>query len=173
LPASIAVLFALAAAPQASASELDARGKTGSSIVGKGTCVYRVFGPNGTLTVGVASPAVSGANTTRRTRRERTYVRHRVEVTDASRNYATLTSSSWSSKILVRQNGARTWSDPTFLRMDWRGSYGADVLIEWWTSKRRVGWRWHRLTAFDYFDHYDRGPYGPFGYCHRYNSPFN
>jgi hypothetical protein len=172
LPALV-LLIAPAAAPQAYASQLSARGKTGASSVLRGSCTYGVFGPRGILTVGVAPPIVSGANTKRRTRRERTYVRYRVEVTDASRGYATLTSSSWSSKILVRQNGSRTWTGTTFLQMDWRGSYGADVLIEWRTSRRRVGWRWHRLTAFSYYDHYNRGPFGPFTYCFRNNSPFN
>ena len=173
MPAIVALLFALATVPQASAYELNSKGKTGSSTVFRGSCTYGVFGPRGILTVGVAPPVVSGANTKRRTRRERTYVRYRVEVTDAFRNYATLTTSGWSSRILVRQNRSRTWSGTTFLQMDWRGSYGADVLIEWRTSRRRVGWRWHRVTAFDYYDHYNRGPHGPFSYCFRNNSPFN
>lgn len=173
LAVSVAVMFALAAPPQASAYQLSAGGKTGSSAVLRGSCKYGVFGPRGILTVGVAPPTVRGANTKRRTRREGTYVRYRVEVTDATRDYATLTSSGWSSRILVRQNQSRTWSGTTFLEMDWRGSYGADILIEWWNSKRRVGWRWHRLPAFYYYDHYNRGPYGPFAYCYRNNSPFN
>ena len=170
---AVAVSFALVAASQASAYQLSARGKTGSSATLRGSCTYGVFGPRGILTVGVAAPIVTGANTKRRTRRERTYVRYRVEVTDASRDYATITSSGWSSKILVRQNQSRTWSGTTFLEMDWRGSYGADVLVEWWSSRRRLGWRWHRVAAFDYYDHYNRGPYGPFSYCFRNNSPYN
>ena len=173
LPAVMALLWASAAVPPASAEQLNARGKTGSSSLVRGSCTYGVFGPRGVLTVGIAPPTVSGANTRRRTRRERTYVRYRAEVTDAARGYATLTSSSWSSKIRVRQNQSRTWTGTTFIQMDWRGSYGADVLVEWWNSKRRVGWRWHRITAFDYYDHYNRGPFGPFTYCFRNNSPFN
>ena len=173
MPAIVALLFAFAAAPQASAYQLNAKGKTGSSAVFRGSCKYGVFGPRGILTVGVAPPTVSGANTKRRTGRERTYVRYRVEITDASRGYATIASSSWSSKILVRQNQSRTWTGTTFFDMDWRGSYGADVLIEWRSSRRRVGWRWHRITAFDYYDQYNRGPHGPFAYCVRNNSPFN
>ncbi len=173
LPAIVAVLFALAVAPEASATELNARGKTGSSAVSRGSCKYGVFGPRGVLTVGIAPPAVSGANTKRRTRRERTYVRYLVEVTDASRGYATITSSGWSQLIGVRQNQSLTWTGTTFFEMDWRGSYGADVLIEWRSSRRRLGWRWHRVTAFDFYDHYNRGPQGPFAYCHRSNSPYN
>lgn len=173
LPAIVALSLAFTAAPQASAYQLSARGKTGFSAVLRGSCTYGVFGPRGILTVGVAPPTVSGANTKRGTRRERTHVRFRVEVTDASRGYATITSSSWSSKISVRQNRSRTWTGTTFLEMDWRGSYGADVLVEWWNSRRRVGWRWHRIAAFDYYDHYNRGPHGPLAYCFRYNSPFN
>jgi hypothetical protein len=173
LPQIVAVLFALVAAAPASAYQLNAKGKTGTSTVVRGTCKYGVFGPRGVLTVGVAPPIVSGANTKRRTRRERTYVRYFVEVTDASRGYTTLTRSGWSSKILVRQNRTRTWSGATLLPMDWQGSYGADVFIEWRTSRRRVGWRWERVAAFDYYDQYNRGPHGPFSYCFRNNSPFN
>ena len=173
LLAIVGVVLALALATQASAYTLNADGKRGSSAVPTGSCTYGVFGPRGILTVGVAPPTVTGANTNRRTRRERTYVRYRVEVTDAARDYATITSSGWSSKIFVRQNQSRTWSGATYLEMDWRGSYGADVLVEWWNSKRRIGWRWHRVTAFDYYDQYGRGPYGPFSYCFRNNSPYN
>ena len=173
MPAIVALLIALAATPEASAYQLNAKGKTGSSTVLRGSCTYGVFGPRGILTVGVAPPIVSGANIKRWTRRERTYVRYRVEVTDASRGYATITSSGWSSKILVRQNQSRTWSGTTYLPMDWRGSYGADVLVEWRSSRRRLGWRWHRVDAFNYHDQYGRGPFGPFGYCFRNNSPYN
>jgi len=100
-------------------------------------------------------------------------VRYRVEVTDAARDYATIKNSDWSSFIVVRQNQSRTWTGTASWNMDWRGSYGADVLIEWWNSRRRVGWRWHRTPSFGYYDHYNRGPYGPFQYCFRYNSPYN
>jgi len=170
--AVMAVLFALAA-PQASAYRLSSGGKTGGSTDYRGSCKYGVFGPRGVLTVGVESPTVSGANTKRGTRREITSVRFRVEVTDAFRDHATLTSSGWSSRIRVRQNRSRTWSGLTFQQMDWRGSYGADILVEWWNSTRRVGWRWHRNNSFNYYDHYGRGPYGPFSSCYRYNSPYN
>ncbi len=69
MPAIVALLFAFAAAPQASAYELNAKGKTGFSAVFRGSCKYGVFGPRGILTVGVTPPTVSGANTKRRTRR--------------------------------------------------------------------------------------------------------
>ena len=72
LPAIVAGLLALAAAPQASAFQLNAEGKRGSSAVPTGSCTYGVFGPRGILTVGLAPPTVSGANTNRQTRRERT-----------------------------------------------------------------------------------------------------
>jgi hypothetical protein len=172
--AIVAVLFAFAA-PQASAYSLNAKGKTGGSIDYRGSCKYGVYGPRGVLRVGVESPTVRGANYKRGTRRETSYVRFRVEVTDAYRDYATLTSSGWSSWVRVRQNGSRTWSGLTFFNMDWRGSYGADLLVEWWnlSRTRRIGWRWHRNNSFNYYDHYGRGPYGPFSYCYRYNSPYN
>lgn len=162
------ILLALAAVPQASADELTARGNTGSSTVYRGSCKYGVFGPRGILTVGAESPTVSGANTKKGTRRERTYVRHRVEVVDVARDYATLQSSGWSSYIPVRQNQSRTWPGKTYFNMDWTGAYDTDILIEWHTRTRRVGWRWERVSAFNYFDQYNTGPYGPLSYCYRY-----
>jgi hypothetical protein len=172
LTGGVAALLALAVAPQASAYQLNAGGKTGRSVAEKGTCKYGVFGPRGVLTVGVTSPAVTGANTRRRTRRERTYVRYRVDVTNASANYETLFSSGWSKWLRLRQSDAASMP-PAFFDMQWQGHYGADVLIEWWNSRRRIGFRWHRLEEFLYVDHYNRGPWGPFTYCSRYNFPFN
>jgi hypothetical protein len=168
----VAALLALAVASQASAYTLNAAGKTGRSAAKNGTCKYGVYGTQGILTVGISSPTLTGANTRRRTRRERTRVRYRVDVTNASANYETVLSSGWSGWFYVRQS---RWASlpPSFFDMDWRGYYGADVLIEWWNSRRRVGFRWHRLEKFLYVDHYNRGPWGPFPNCNRYNFPFN
>lgn len=168
----IASLLAIAVAPQASAYQLNARGLTGRSVAEKGTCRYGVFGPNGVLTVGVSPPAVTGANTRRYTRRERTYVRSRVDVTNAAGSYETVLSSGWSKWLYLRESQAASLP-PTFFDMNWQGYYGADVLIEWWTSKRRVGFRWHRLEEFLYTDNYNRGPWGPFPSCYRYVFPYN
>jgi hypothetical protein len=168
----VASVLALAAAPQASAYELTAVGKTGWSAAEKGTCKYGVFGPRGVLKVGVSAPVVTGANTRRRTRRERTIVRYRVDVTNASANNETVWSSGWSASFYVRQS---EWLSlpPAFFDMNWQGYYGADVLIEWWTSRRKVGYRWHRLEEFLYTDNYNRGPWGPFPSCYRYVFPYS
>jgi hypothetical protein len=168
----VAALLALAVAPQASAYTLTAAGKTGRSRANSATCKYGVYGTRGILTVGVYSPRVTGANTRRRTRRERTWVHYLVDVTDASRNHETVWRSGWSRWFRVRQSRRASLGSSSF-DMDWRGYYGADVLIEWWNSRRRVGYRWHRLQRFFYTDHYNRGPWGPFPNCNRYNFPFN
>jgi hypothetical protein len=168
----VAALLVLAVAPQASAFELNDRGKTGGSAAEKGSCKYGVFGPRGILTVGITPPAVRGANTRRGTRREKTYVRYRVDITNAAGNYETIYSSGWSGFSGVRQSQAISLGGSSF-NMDWQGNYGADVLIEWWNSRRRIGWRWHRLEEFLYVDHYNRGPWGPFSSCSRWNFPFN
>jgi len=159
--------LALATPPDTSASVLNSKGRTGGSTVYRGSCAHRIFGPRGILRVAVPTPTVSGANTKRRTRREKTYVRFRVEVVDALSNYETLSSSDWSEWIRVAQNRERTWPGSTSFDMDWRGGYDVDVLIEWHNAKRRVGWRWQRTSAFDYYDSYNRGPYGPFSYCYK------
>lgn len=170
--AIFATLLALAVAPQAPAFELNRGGKTGRSAAEKATCKYGVFGPRGILNVGIVAPAVTGANTRARTRRERTYVRYRVDVTNAASNHETILSSRWSGWRFLRESQSASLP-PMFFDMDWQGYYGADVLIEWWTSKRRIGFRWHRLEEFLYVDHYNRGPWGPFPNCNRYNFPFN
>jgi hypothetical protein len=95
-----ALLSLAVASPAAHASSvIGSGGKRGSSQVGQGLCKYGVFGPNGVLTVGVPSPIVSGANTRRRTRSERTSVRFRVSVTDAFRGYAPIQTTGWSAWI--------------------------------------------------------------------------
>ena len=166
-----AAVLALAAAPQASAYVLTSVGKTGRSSATSGTCKYGVFGPRGVLTVGVDQPTVTGANTRRRTRSERTWVRYRVDVTNAY-SFDTIMPSGWSGWFSVRQNRWAYLPGSAF-DMDWQGYYGADVLIEWWNSTRRLGYRWHRLETFGYDDHYNRGPWGPFSNCNRWNFPFN
>ncbi|HZG49493.1 MAG TPA: hypothetical protein VEY90_08235 [Thermoleophilaceae bacterium] len=166
-----AILLVLAVAPQADAYVLVSAGKTGRSSSASGTCKYGVFGPSGVLTVGVNQPWVTGANTRRWTSSEMTWVRYRVDVTAAS-NYATVLESGWSGWFAVRQRQSR-YLPPSAFQMDWRGYYGADVLIEWWTRYRRVGYRWHRLESFRYIDNYNRGQWGPFPNCNRWNFPFN
>ncbi len=168
----VTALLTLAVATQASAYELSDRGKTGRSWAATGTCKYGVFGPRGILTVGVDSPRVTGANTRRRTRRERTFVRYLVDVTNAASNHDTIFSSGWSEWFRLRQS-QKVYLPGSAFDMEWQGYYGADVLIEWWNSTRRVGFRWHRLERFRYIDHYGRGPWGPFPNCNRYNFPFN
>ena len=171
----IVALVALALAPQAWAqgapgSTLGGSGKRGRSAIGQGSCKYGVSGPVGFLRVAVAPPSVSGANTKRGTRRERTYVRYRVYVTDANRDNATLQVSGWSSSIAVRQSGWRSWAGITTFDMDWRGNYGADIRIEWWNSRRMIGWRAHRLSAFAFYDQYNVGPFGPLSSCYKYTN---
>jgi hypothetical protein len=164
------VLLVLAVAPAAWAQEvIGAGGKQGAATTSQGTCKYRVFGPRGVLQVGVPAPAVSGANTRRGTRRERTYVRYRVDVTDAW-NFSALATSSWSDYIRVRQSQTSSWSGPTSFDMEWRGNYGADIRIEWWNSKRRIGWRAYRTGAFGFYDQYNVGPFGPISSCYKYTA---
>ena len=170
-----AVLLALVITAEAPAQGAEGvvigeAGKRGTSTVAQGTCKYGVFGPRGVLQVGAFAPVVGGANTRRRTRRERTYVRYRVHVTDAFRDFATLAVSDWSGWIRVRQSATGSWSGPTIFDMDWRGNYGADVRIEWWSATRMLGWRAHRLTAFGFFDQYDVGPFGPISSCYKYTA---
>jgi hypothetical protein len=168
---SVAVLLALAAAPPALAQDvIGAAGKNGAATTWQGTCNYRIFGPRGVLQVGVPAPDVSGANTRRGTRRERTFVRYRVFATDAFSNFATLVASSWSGYIRVRQSETRSWSSPTSFDMEWRGNYGADIRIEWWNSRRMIGWRAYRTTAFAFYDQYNVGPYGPLSSCYKYTD---
>jgi hypothetical protein len=164
LAAAVAAL-SLAVAGQASAYELIARGKTGRSVAKKGTCKYGVFGPRGVLMVGISAPVVTGANTRRRVRGERTFVRYLVDVTNAAGSNETVLRSGWSPWFSVRQG---QWASlpPSSFDMDWRAYYGADVLIQWWTSRRKLGFRWHRLEEFLYTDNYNRGPYGPFSSCY-------
>jgi hypothetical protein len=172
ITAALALALALAVAAPASAYDLIDRGKTGRSAAKVGSCKYGVYGPNGILTVGIDSPVVTGANTRRRTRRERTWVRYRVDVTNAGGSYETLMESGYSDFFRVRQNKRYSLPGSTF-NMDWRSYYGADVLIEWWNSTRRIGYRWHRLEQFLYFDNYNRGPWGPFPNCSRWNFPYS
>lgn len=58
-----------------------------------------------------------------------------------------------------------TWPSATFFDMDWRGAYGADVLIEGWNARRLIGCRTHRITAFDSHDQFGLGPVGPMAFC--------
>lgn len=170
---ALVALLALAAAPVALAQQvtfIGGAGKRGTASLWQGSCKYRIFVRTGLLTVGVPAPTVSGANTRRRTRRERTLVRYRVDVTDAFNNFSPL-SSSWSGFIRVRQAEKLTWTGaPTTFEMDWRGNYGADIRIEWWNPNRLIGWRTYRLSAFQYFDQYNVGPFGPISSCYKYNG---
>jgi hypothetical protein len=167
LAGMFAVVLALATPPEAVGYQLNAKGKRGTSTVYEGTCAYRVFGPRGILRVVAETPSVTGANTRRGTRREKTWVRHKVEVVDVGSGHATLTSSGWSDWIRVAQNRSRTWPGRTEFDMDWRGAYDTDILIEWHNARRRVGWRWERVSRFNYYDQYNTGPYGPFSYCYK------
>jgi len=166
----VAVLLALALPASALAQGGGGvTNKRGKATIWQGKCKYGVFGPRGVLQVGVPAPRVSGANTRRRTRRERTYVRYRVYVTNAFSG-ATLATSSWSAFIRVRQSGTGTWSGPTTFDMEWRGNYGADIRIEWWNSKRMVGWGAYRTAAFQFYDQYNVGPFGPISSCYKYTN---
>jgi hypothetical protein len=167
-----ALLPALCAAPPAAADHVvGTSGKTGVATTYQGSCRYMMFPSRGILRVGVSAPSVSGANTRRRTRRESTYVRYRIHLT-AAYSFALLATSTWSDFIPIRQSQMRTWSGPeTILDGEWSGIYGADVHIEWWNSKRRVGWRTYRTTAFRYFNQYNAGPFGPITYCYRIPTP--
>lgn len=50
----------------------------------------------------------------------------------------------------------------------WDGApYWIDVRVEWWTSKRQIGWEAHRIYRYLYTDEYNAGPYGPFSSCYR------
>ncbi len=170
--AVVLVLLAAAGAQPAFAHLVSGgAGYRGASQIGQATCKHGIFGPRGVLQVIVPPPVVTGANTRARTRSERTWVRYRVWLTDAWANFATLGTSSWSSYVRVRQSGTATWTGPTVFDMDWRGNYGADVRIEWWNAKRRIGWRSYRLTEFGYINQYNVGPTGPIGTCYKPNEP--
>lgn len=166
------VLLMLAAAPQAPAHLVSGgAGHRGASQVPQAICKHGIFGPRGVLQVIVLPPTVGGADVRARTRNERTYVRYRVWLTDPWRDFSTIQTSGWSGYVRVRQSGRATWNGPTVFDMDWRGNYGADVRIEWWTSKRRIGWRSYRLTEFGYVNQYGVGPAGPIGSCYKPNEP--
>ncbi len=169
--AVIVVLVLAALAPAAYAQGGPApKNKRGKATVYQARCKYGVFGPRGVLQVGTRPPLVSGANTKRRTRRERTRVRYRVSVTDAFQGFGTLVTSGWSDFIRVRQSQRRTWTGFTSWDMEWRGNYGLDVRIEWWNSRRRVGWRDYRINAFQFFNQYNAGPFGPISSCYKYTA---
>jgi hypothetical protein len=169
---ALVALVVLAAPPSASAEQvtiIGGAGKRGTATLWQGTCKYRIFVRTGLLVVGVPTPTVTGANTRRRTRRERTFVRYRVDATDAFNDFSRLVTSSWSDYIQVRQSETGTWTgEPTTFDMDWRGNYGADIRVEWWNSKRMIGWRVYRLSAFQFFDQYNVGPFGPISSCYKY-----
>jgi hypothetical protein len=164
------MLLALMCATQAEAQSnvLSGAGARGSSYVPEGRCKYGNTGLRGFLDTSVAPPVVSGANRFARRRSERTWVRYRVELVDANAGHATLVESSWSSWILVGERARRTWTGTSAFTGDWRGNYRLDVLVEWWTSSTRVGWRLHRLVSYDFFDQYNTGPYGPISSCHHF-----
>ncbi len=169
-PALLAALAALACLALASAAHASSvvtggAGKRGASLASGGTCAYRIFGTRGVLQLGVTQPIVSGPDRRRRRARERSFARYRVYVTDVANGYATVATSEWSDWLTVREGDGSWWSSPTIFELDWRGNYGADVLVEWWTSRRMIGWRTHRVTAFQYFDQFDTGPYGPMSSC--------
>ena len=168
--AGLALLIAvLCATPaQAQSTVLSGAGARGSSYVPEGRCKYGNTGLRGFLETSVAPPVVSGADRFRRRRRERTWVRYRVELVDANAGHGTLAGSDWSSWIFVGERATRTWPGSTSFTGDWRGNYRLDVLIEWWTSKARIGWRWHRLVSYGFVDQYNTGPYGPISSCHHF-----
>jgi len=168
--AATALLVAPQAAPAAPVDVLGASGKRGAAIVHQARCKYGVFGPRGVLQVGARPPVVRGANTRRRTRRERTSVRYRVYITNVFAGNTTLVASEWSGFIRVRQSQRRTWPGFTSFDMEWRGNYGVDIRIEWWNSKRMIGWRAYRINSFQFYDQYNAGPFGPISSCYKYTN---
>jgi hypothetical protein len=159
--------LALAVPPLASAEVLTTRGKHGASSTSRGgDCWYRNTGLRGYLVTRVWPPTVTGANLRRR-HKDRTWVHYRAELVDAADGHRTLASTGYSSWLRVREGRRRTWSGLTSLDADWRGSYRIDVLVEWWNRTRRVGYRWHRVKAYNYYDEYNVGPFGPFSSCYR------
>ena len=159
----------LSATPaQAQSTVLSGAGARGSSYIPEGRCKYGNTGLRGFLDTSVGPPTVSGVNRRRRRRHERSWARYRVELVDVAAGHATLTTSAWSSWLSVREDVTRTWAGNTGFTADWRGNYRLDVLIEWWTSKRRIGWRWHRLLRYGFIDQYNTGPYGPISSCHHF-----
>jgi hypothetical protein len=164
------VLFVLsfAASAEAQSYVLTGAGARGSSYLPEGRCKYGNTGLRGILDTGVAPPVVGGANVRARRRNERTWVRYRVELVDVNAGHATLITSNWSGWLRVSERATRTWTGFSAFAADWRGNYRLDVLIEWWTSKRRIGWRWHRLERYAFFDQYNTGPYGPISSCHHF-----
>jgi hypothetical protein len=152
----------------AQSTVLSQAGARGYSSLLQGACKYGNTGLRGILTTSTSPPVVSGANLRRRRTRERTWVRYRVELVDVNAGHSTLARSNWSSAIRVSERATRTWTGSTPFTTDWRGHYRLDVLIEWWTSKRRVGWRWHRLMSYGWFDQSGTGPWGPISSCHHF-----
>jgi hypothetical protein len=162
----LVLLFASPAGAQSYV--LNGSGARGSSSVSQGVCKYGNTGLRGILGTSVAPPVVSGANRRRRRARERTWVRYKAELVDVNAGHGTLAVSGWSGWIRVSEAARRTWTGTTGFTADWRGKYRVDVLIEWWTSQRRIGWRWHRVTRYGFFDQYNTGPYGPISSCHHF-----
>jgi hypothetical protein len=142
-------------------------GWRGASYVPQGSCKYSNNTLRGWLTTSVPPPSVTGANTRRRKRNERTRVRYAVWLVDAYTG-ATYAVSNWSASLLVRERSWRGWSSGTSFDADWRNNYRLELRIEWWRSGRRIGWRSHRVTAYKFYDHYNTGPYGPIAWCTRY-----
>jgi hypothetical protein len=158
--------LALAVPALASAEVLNGEGKRGRSSTSRGDCWYRNTGLRGFLITRTRPPTATGANLRRR-HRDRSWVHYRAELVDAAYGYRTLATTDWSPWIRVRERRRRTWSGLISFEADWRGSYRIDVLVEWWNRTRKVGYRWHRVTAYDYFNQYDVGPFGPFATCYR------
>jgi hypothetical protein len=166
LAVTAVVLVASLAPASAHGGIVGQGGKRGKSTIYRGDCKYGNNGLRGFLTTSAPSPSVTGANLRRR-RKDYTYVRFAVWLRDASGG-GVLQASSWSSWIRVSdRSGLRTWRGGTeFPPHDWRGNYRLEIGIEWWTSRRRVGWRNAVLTSYNFYDQYNVGPFGPLASCH-------
>jgi hypothetical protein len=162
----VALLCSVPAAAQADV--LAAKGKRGRSAVPTGHCKYGNTGLRGFLTTSVRPPVVTGANLRRRRRNDRTSVRYAVYLVDATNGHRTLEVSNWSGWLRVREATRATWSGTTSFTYDWSGNYRVDLRVEWWKAGRRVGWRAHRVTSYQFFDQYNAGPYGPISSCHHF-----
>lgn len=154
----------LAPAP-AEAAVYAGGGKRGRVSLPTARCDYRVFVRSGVLQVTSAAPTVKGPNI-RAGRIDRRWARYRLFLmNNAGRVIQTSTYSAW---LRVRDDRWKTWSGSTMFSAAWDGApYWIDVRVEWWNSKRQIGWEAHRIYRYLYTDEYNAGPYGPFSSCYR------
>ncbi len=158
----------LYAAPAASADTVLAeRGRTGHSAAAEpGGCQLRI---RGNLHVGANPPTVSGPNLRRR-KKDVTWARFALYFMTTSEQH--LATSEWSEWMRVSDRRTRSWTGYQYFVGFWTDFYLIDLRVEWFRGNRRVGWRAHRITTYNYWDQYNVGPLGPISACGQISGPW-